>query len=84
MIDHELNNTGFSLATPEATLFGANTSCILTPEQTIGPYYVYGELIRSNVTEGQAGVPMHLEMQFVDTNTCEAVPDSTYDSLMVL
>ncbi|GAB7366035.1 hypothetical protein MBLNU230_g7604t1 [Neophaeotheca triangularis] len=57
-----------------ADLFGATTSCILAPEQIVGPYYVAGELIRQNITEGQSGVPMHFEMQFVDVNTCEPVP----------
>lgn len=35
-------------------VFAANTSCVVTPEDTVGPYYVLGENIRSNVTEGQA------------------------------
>lgn len=39
----------------------------------MGPYYVAGEYIRSNVTEGQAGVALHLEVQFVDVETCEPV-----------
>lgn len=32
---------------------------------------MYQEQIRSNVVEGIAGVPMHLEMQFIDVNTCK-------------
>lgn len=61
--------------TSETSLFSSNgsTSCILTPEVTIGPYNIHGELIRSNITETQTGVPMHLEFQFVDTSTCEGV-----------
>lgn len=68
-----------SIVDPASTLFSSNTSCILTPENTIGPYYVSGELLREDVTEGQAGVPMHLEMQFIDTNTCEPVPQLLID-----
>ncbi|KAF2090984.1 aromatic compound dioxygenase [Saccharata proteae CBS 121410] len=67
------NMTGAMTTSDPAVLFGANTSCILTPENTIGPYYVLGEYIRQDVTEGQAGMPVHLDMQFVDTNTCEPV-----------
>ncbi|OJD34363.1 aromatic compound dioxygenase [Diplodia corticola] len=59
--------------------FTGNTSCIMTPENTIGPYYVTGELIRRDVTEGQAGVPLHLDLQFVDVNTCEPVPNLFID-----
>ncbi|EKG18301.1 Intradiol ring-cleavage dioxygenase [Macrophomina phaseolina MS6] len=62
-----------------SSFFEANTSCILTPENTIGPYYVQGEWIRRDVTEGQAGVPLHLDLQFVDVNTCEPVPNLYID-----
>ncbi|KAF2759166.1 aromatic compound dioxygenase, partial [Pseudovirgaria hyperparasitica] len=68
------NYTGTVNPHDPSAIFSANTSCVLTPENTIGPYYVIGELLRENVAEDQAGVPMHLEMQFIDTNTCEPVP----------
>ncbi|QSZ33299.1 hypothetical protein DSL72_002887 [Monilinia vaccinii-corymbosi] len=69
----------YSLTTPESTIFSANTSCILTPSNTDGPYYVTGESIRQDVTEGQAGVPLHLEVQYIDITTCEPVPDIYID-----
>ncbi|KAK7534151.1 Intradiol ring-cleavage dioxygenase [Phyllosticta citribraziliensis] len=71
------NETGIVAA--DADLFGANTSCILTPETTIGPYFVSGEYIRADVTEEQPGVPLHLEMQFIDTTTCEPLPEAFVD-----
>ena len=58
----------------ELSLFSDNSSCILQPEVTQGPYFVDGETIRSNVTEGQAGVPLYLDIQFIDTSLCEPVP----------
>ena len=70
---------GYTLDTPEDTIFGSNNTCALVPETTIGPYYVTGEDIRSEITEGQSGVPMHLELQFVDQNTCEPVPEIIAD-----
>lgn len=76
------NQTGvlnYTLETPEATIFGTNNTCALVPETTIGPYYVTGEFIRSNITEGQAGVPLHMEMQFVDINTCLPVSQLAAD-----
>ncbi|PQE27925.1 gpi anchored dioxygenase protein [Rutstroemia sp. NJR-2017a BBW] len=79
-IDH--NNTGildYSVATPETTIFSANTSCILTPANTDGPYYVLGESIRKNVTEGQSGVALHLEVQYIDITTCLPVPSVYVD-----
>ena len=65
------NMTGQVNTFDKQTLFGAKTQVALTPEDTIGPYFVTGEYLRSEVTEGQQGVPMHLEFQFTDVNTCE-------------
>ncbi|KAI0599836.1 Intradiol ring-cleavage dioxygenase [Biscogniauxia sp. FL1348] len=52
-------------------IFGSNTSCVLTPDNANGPYFVYQEHIRSDVVEDVVGVPMHLELQFIDVQTCE-------------
>lgn len=41
--------------------------------------YVLGEFIRSDVTEDQPGVPLHLDLQFIDVNTCEPVPNLYID-----
>lgn len=79
-IDH--NETGvynYTSSTAETTVFSANTSCILTPLVTDGPYYVTGEQIRKNVTEGQAGIPLYLEVQYLDISTCLPVPDIYVD-----
>ncbi|GAB1312866.1 GPI anchored dioxygenase [Madurella fahalii] len=64
----------FTTDTPHQDIFGANSTCILTPDNIIGPYYVLGEQIRSNIVESHPGVPVHLEMQFVDVQTCEPTP----------
>ena len=74
------NMTGiddYDLWTPEATLFSANTSAILTPEITDGPYYVVGERIRHNVKEEKysEGVNLYLEVQYLDVTTGEPVPN---------
>ncbi|KAH6643303.1 Intradiol ring-cleavage dioxygenase [Truncatella angustata] len=71
---HNATGLGYSLDTPEETIFGSNNTCALVPETTIGPYYVTGEFIRQDITEGQSGIPMHIDIQFVDMNTCEGVP----------
>ncbi|TVY85572.1 hypothetical protein LSUE1_G000094 [Lachnellula suecica] len=76
-VNHNLTST----YTEGMALFSSNgsTSCILTPEVTIGPYNIHGELIRSNITETQTGVPVHLEFQFIDYTTCEGVEDLMLD-----
>ncbi|KAK5079449.1 hypothetical protein LTR70_008139 [Exophiala xenobiotica] len=81
-VDH--NKTAvytYDSTTPEATVFAANSSCILTPEVTDGPYYVFGEAIRKNVKEDMYsdGVDLYLEVQYLDINTCEPVPDVAVD-----
>lgn len=52
------------------TLFEAFTSRGLSLDRLRTDPSCYN-LVRSNVTEGTAGVPMHLELQFIDINTCE-------------
>ncbi|KAI1498736.1 Intradiol ring-cleavage dioxygenase [Biscogniauxia marginata] len=56
--------------TPHGTIFGSNATVGLAPETIIGPYWVGGELIRSDVAESEGGVPVHLDLQFVDASTC--------------
>jgi hypothetical protein len=53
-------------------IFAANTSCILAPEVTDGPYYVTGEMIRKNVKETQTGIDHYLELQYVDVWNCNS------------
>ncbi|RMZ69236.1 GPI anchored dioxygenase [Pyrenophora seminiperda CCB06] len=55
-------------------LFAKDTSSILMPEEILGPYWISGETMRKNCTEGQPGIPMTFELQFIDVNTCEPVP----------
>ncbi|KAF4995950.1 hypothetical protein FGRMN_4805 [Fusarium graminum] len=78
------NKTGtskYNMFTALETIFGANTSCVLSPETTAGPYYVVGEYLRSNVIEKEHcdGVPLFLEVQYVDVSTCGGVPNLATD-----
>ncbi|KAH7090999.1 aromatic compound dioxygenase [Auriculariales sp. MPI-PUGE-AT-0066] len=49
--------------------------CSMTAETTEGPYYVNNELFRTNVTDGQAGVPLKLHVTFLDVSNCEIAPN---------
>lgn len=71
--DHNATETGYSKVTPESTIFSSENSCVLTPEVTVGPYYITGEYVRKNVVEYQAGVPITLDYQVVDVDTCDPV-----------
>ncbi|KAI4852806.1 aromatic compound dioxygenase [Aureobasidium sp. EXF-8845] len=70
-----------SVSTFEASVFSANTSHVLTPEVTDGPYYVTGEQIRSNVKEDlySDGVDLYLEVQYIDITTCKPVSNVWVD-----
>jgi protocatechuate 3,4-dioxygenase beta subunit len=57
----------------------ASVSCILTPEQTEGPYYIAGEKLRRNITEGHAGAPMLLRPTVVDATTCRPIKNAAVD-----
>jgi protocatechuate 3,4-dioxygenase beta subunit len=57
----------------------ATVSCILTPEQTEGPYYIAGEKLRRNITEGRPGAPMVLRTFVVDASTCRPIRNAAVD-----
>ncbi|KAL5120190.1 hypothetical protein ACEQ8H_002016 [Pleosporales sp. CAS-2024a] len=77
--DHKSNLTGITPDTDPSLLFSGNNSCVLSPEVTEGPYWVKGELIREDITDGQEGVPLFLDLQIIDVNTCEPVPEVFLD-----
>ncbi|KAL0564958.1 hypothetical protein V5O48_017078 [Marasmius crinis-equi] len=53
---------------------GSNDStCLLTPEVTQGPYHILGEIVRQNMTQGQLGIPLEVSVDFFDIDTCEPV-----------
>jgi protocatechuate 3,4-dioxygenase beta subunit len=53
--------------------------CVLTPEQTEGPYYLPLELVRYDITEGTPGVPLQLRIAVMDVNDCAPLPDAAVD-----
>jgi protocatechuate 3,4-dioxygenase beta subunit len=57
----------------------ATVSCILTPEQTEGPYYIAGEKLRRNITEGRPGAPMVLRTFVVDASSCRPIRNAAVD-----
>lgn len=74
--DHNATATlGYTLDTPESTVFATNNTCVLTPEGETGPYWVKGELVREDLRESQPGVSVVMEAQFLDVETCEPLTD---------
>src|SRR5919201_6708553 len=65
-------------AGPAAVASGAVT-CVLTPEQTEGPFYIPNERVRRNITEGKRGVPLTLRVVVVDASTCRPIKGAAVD-----
>ncbi|KAF3932523.1 hypothetical protein ABW20_dc0101156 [Dactylellina cionopaga] len=79
-IDHNSTFADAAFDTDSSVLFSGNTSCLLMPEVTEGPYFVSGEYVRSDITDGQAGVALYLDIQVIDTSTCKPVSSAYFDA----
>ena len=63
---------------PAAVASGLVT-CVLSPEMTEGPYYVEGDKVRRNITEGKPGVLLSLRLSVVDVSSCKAIKGAAVD-----
>src|SRR2546425_6981919 len=62
-----------------AAVASGEVSCVLTPEQTEGPYYIANEALRRNITEGRPGVPLSLRAFVVSASTCKPIKAAAVD-----
>jgi len=62
-----------------AAVASGQVSCVPTPEQTEGPYYLAGEKLRRNITEGRPGTPLLLRTFVVDASTCKPIKHAAVD-----
>ena len=65
-------------AGPAAVESGA-VGCVLTPEQTEGPYYIPKEKVRRDITEGRSGTPLTLRLRVVNASTCRPIAGAAVD-----
>ncbi len=65
-------------AGPAAVAAGLVT-CVLTPEQTEGPYYIADERVRRNITEGRPGTPLTLHATVVSASSCKPIKKAAVD-----
>jgi protocatechuate 3,4-dioxygenase beta subunit len=73
-----LDSAGASTAGPLAVSSGL-VSCVLTPELTEGPYYVSGEKLRRDITEGKPGAALLLRLTVLNASTCKPVKNAAVD-----
>ncbi|MFE3459480.1 intradiol ring-cleavage dioxygenase [Nocardiopsis aegyptia] len=67
------SDTGSGAGGTEAapTTGATDEVCVLSPEVTEGPYYLDGQLIREDITEGKQGFPLAMAITVVDyANGC--------------
>jgi protocatechuate 3,4-dioxygenase beta subunit len=57
----------------------ASDTCVLYPTQTEGPYYIDLDLVRQDITEGRAGVPLQLSLTVTDVNGCTPIANAAVD-----
>ncbi|MGQ4385918.1 intradiol ring-cleavage dioxygenase [Streptomyces sp. SAS_270] len=62
--------TADTASAADAAPVAAAAVCTLTKEMTEGPYYLDGQYVRADVTEGKAGAPLKLVLTVVDDDTC--------------
>jgi protocatechuate 3,4-dioxygenase beta subunit len=77
-----LGAAGWEVASAEggpAAVGSGQVKCVLTPEQTEGPYYIASEKFRRNITEGRPGTPLVLRAFVVDASTCRAITGASVD-----
>jgi protocatechuate 3,4-dioxygenase beta subunit len=65
-------------ATPPATNQGPG-SCTLYPQQTEGPYYVDGEMLRADVREDREGTLLVLQLQVLSADGCTPLGNAAVD-----
>ncbi|KAK0454213.1 aromatic compound dioxygenase [Desarmillaria tabescens] len=59
--------------------FTSNSSCVVTPELDLGPYYVQGGYVRSDMREDQIGVLAYVDIELIDVSTCEPITTAYLD-----
>ena len=72
-------DTALSAGDGPAGVASGLVTCVLSPELTEGPYYVSGEKVRRNITEGRPGAPLALALTVLDASTCKPIKGAAVD-----
>jgi protocatechuate 3,4-dioxygenase beta subunit len=54
-------------------------ACMLSSEQMEGPYYIDGQMVRRNITEGKPGIPLRLRITLLDAKKCTPLENAALD-----
>jgi protocatechuate 3,4-dioxygenase beta subunit len=58
-------------AAPFADANAFDDVCFLTPQSIEGPFYLDPRLVRAQIAEGRAGVPLRVDLRVIDGATCK-------------
>jgi protocatechuate 3,4-dioxygenase beta subunit len=72
-------DTALSAEDGPASVASGLVTCVLSPGLTEGPYYVSGEKVRRNITEGRPGAPLALALTVFDASTCKPIKGAAVD-----
>lgn len=53
--------------------------CILTPQAEEGPFYADPKLLRSDIVDGKAGIPLTLRLRVIEAGACTPIPGARVD-----
>ena len=70
---------GLGAFRPGSAPAASAVGCILAPEMTQGPYYIAGEKLRRNITEGRPGTRLDVRLWVVDASTCAPISGAAVD-----
>lgn len=78
LVDESLSLGATSAKFPSAPHYKkiVNSTCILAPDVTEGPYYINNEMVRQNLTDGQRGVELILDIGVIDIETCKPLKNA--------
>jgi protocatechuate 3,4-dioxygenase beta subunit len=62
-----------------AAVASGTLKCVLTPELTEGPYWIAGDRVRRDITEGKPGTRLTLKTTVVNASTCKPIKGAAID-----
>jgi len=68
--------TASATATPTPSVTPGQVSCVLTPQQTLGPFFIDVGLARTDIREDRDGIRLRLSLRLVDAEGCAPIRDA--------
>jgi protocatechuate 3,4-dioxygenase beta subunit len=59
--------------------FDTVDACVLTPEQTRGPFYLQTDLVRRDISEDRPGSPLRVGLRLEDASDCQPIEGARVD-----